>query len=280
MSAMRLTGLSTQRGVAALRSRENITVRVPERPRPETGRRRAGRPGTCAHRRRRHRHGQPRSGRRRRAAGTPPRRPRRRRRHGPSDPRCGGRRAVATGAGGEAGRAGLRLAAGDRGPATDDLVAHRRRPRPRSHCSSADSRSLRRHSCGRAGQLAGQLDGHGQRPAGRGDPVDEPDPLGLGAVDAPAGEDQVHRPAVADQPGQAHRAEVDERHAEAPAVHAEDGIDGGHPQVTPQGQLQPPGHGGTLDGRDDRLAEPHAGSVPSGPDRPRRPGGGRRRRAP
>ena len=38
------------------------------------------------------------------------------------------------------------------------------------------------------------------------------------------GEQQVHRPAVADETGQVDRPAVDERHAEAPAVHAEDGV--------------------------------------------------------
>jgi hypothetical protein len=40
-------------------------------------------------------------------------------------------------------------------------------------------------------------------------------------LDRPAGEDQVHRMAHADQPRQAHRAAVDQRHAEAAAEDAE-----------------------------------------------------------
>ena len=114
------------------------------------------------------------------------------------------------------------------------------------------------HSCGRAASSSASATASASAPPA-GDAVDEPDALGLDAVDAAAGEDQVDRPAVADQPGQAHRAEVDERHAEAPAVHAEHGVDGGDAQVAPQGQLQPPGDGRALDGRDDRLAEPQPG---------------------
>ena len=57
---------------------------------------------------------------------------------------------------------------------------------------------------------------------------------------------------------QANRAEVDQGHAEAPAVHAERGIARGHAQVAPQRELQASGDGRTLDGRDHRLRQLHA----------------------
>jgi hypothetical protein len=87
-------------------------------------------------------------------------------------------------------------------------------------------------------------------------PVGQADPLGLRAVDAPAGEDEVHGPAVADEPGQPHGAQVDERHPEPPAVDAQHGVLGRHPQVAPQRQLQAAGHGEPLDGGDHRLGQP------------------------
>ena len=111
------------------------------------------------------------------------------------------------------------------------------------------------HTCGSAASSSARRDGDVERPAGWRDAVDQADALGLDTVDAPPGEDQVDGPAVPDEPRQAHRAEVDERHAEAPAVDAERGVGGGDAQVAPHGQLEPAGDGGALDGGDDRLAE-------------------------
>lgn len=73
---------------------------------------------------------------------------------------------------------------------------------------------------------------------------------------APApGQDQIQRPAVADQTRQAHRAAVDQRHAKAPAIDAEAGVGGQHAQVAPQGQFQPAGHRRALDGSNHRLGQ-------------------------
>ena len=80
-----------------------------------------------------------------------------------------------------------------------------------------------------------------------------------GPVDRPPGQDQVHGPAVADQPGEPDRAQVDQRDPEAAAEDPEDGVLGGHPQVAPQGQLETAGHGVALDGGDHRLGEGHPG---------------------
>ena len=133
----------------------------------------------------------------------------------------------------------------------------------RSHCSIADRRSLRMHTCGSAASSCGELDRRRRACARCGDPVGQADALGLDAVDPAAGEDQVDGPAVADQAGQVDRAEVDERHAEAPAVHAEHGVGGDDAQVAPQRQLQPAGDGRTLDGGDHRLRQAHPRSAPS-----------------
>jgi hypothetical protein len=72
-----------------------------------------------------------------------------------------------------------------------------------------------------------------------------------------AREDQVQRSTEADQPGQAHRATVDQRHAPAPAEDPEHGVLLHHPQIAPQRQLEAAGDGITGDGRDHRLAKQH-----------------------
>ena len=144
----------------------------------------------------------------------------------------------------------------------------------RSHCSMADRRSLRMQICGSVGQLVGQGDGRRQGLTRRDDAVDEAHPLRLDPVDATPRQDQVAGPAVPDQARQADRPEVDERHAEAPAVHAEHGIRGSDPQVAPQGELEPAGNCGTLDRGDDGLGEAEPASAPSVPDRLRPPDDG------
>ena len=65
--------------------------------------------------------------------------------------------------------------------------------------------------------------------------------------------------ALSDQARQADRAAVDEGDAETPAVHAEDGVGGGHPQVAPQRQLKAAAPRRALDGGDDRLGQLQAG---------------------
>ena len=95
----------------------------------------------------------------------------------------------------------------------------------------------------------------------------------LGA-DRPAGEDQVHRRALADQPRQPHRAAVDQRHAPAAAEHAERRVRVGDPQVAPQRQLQPARDGVARRPRRSPACPAASGSVPSG----RRPSGSTRLR--
>ena len=70
--------------------------------------------------------------------------------------------------------------------------------------------------------------------------------------------------ALADQSRQAHGAAVDQGHAPPPAVHAEHGVAGRHPQVAPERQLEAAGHGMPLHRGHDRLVEQHAAG-PHGP---------------
>ncbi len=83
------------------------------------------------------------------------------------------------------------------------------------------------------------------------------------------GQDHVEGAGLADQPRQAHRAAIDQRHAPAPAEDAEHRILLGHPEVAPAGQLQPAGHGMARNGGDHRLGELE-------PGRPHGPVGGQR----
>ena len=83
--------------------------------------------------------------------------------------------------------------------------------------------------------------------------------MGFPGGDGTAGQDQVHGPRLADQAGQPHGAQVNQRHAETAAEDAEHSAFGGDPQVGPQGQLQAPGDGVALHGGDHRLVQPHPG---------------------
>ena len=78
------------------------------------------------------------------------------------------------------------------------------------------------------------------------------------ARDRPAGEDQVERASHADDARQADGAAVDERDAPTPAEHAEHRILLDHPQIAPQRELEPAGHGVPGDGGDHRLRQQHA----------------------
>ena len=116
---------------------------------------------------------------------------------------------------------------------------------PPARCASSSARARRHEAVGEA---------HAQR---------------LLAGDAAAGEDQVERVAVAEQPRQPDGAAVHQRDAPAPAVDAEHRVLGRDAQVAPGGELEPARDGVALDGGDHRLAEQHA----------RRARPGRRRRA-
>ena len=66
-------------------------------------------------------------------------------------------------------------------------------------------------------------------------------------------QDHVERTRLADEARQADRAAVDQRHAPAPAEHAEPGALRRHAQVAPQRKFEPARHGITLDRGDHRL---------------------------
>src|SRR5256886_7430990 len=53
-----------------------------------------------------------------------------------------------------------------------------------------------------------------------------------------ARQDELESPALADQPRQAHRAEVDQRYAEPAVEYTEGCVAGRDPEVAPQGQLE------------------------------------------
>ena len=129
----------------------------------------------------------------------------------------------------------------------------------RPSCSSTESRSWRRHSCGSSASGRASASASARALAGRDHPVDQAHPLGLPRVDRAAGEDQVHRPAGADQPRQPDGAAVDQRHAPAPAEDAEHRVAAGHPQVAPERELEAAGDGVPLDRGDHRLRQPHPG---------------------
>ena len=136
------------------------------------------------------------------------------------------------------------------------LMSRSRSARRHSWGSAASSRPVPRPACAPG------------RWARRGWPVRSPAPR---RRRPPAGEDQVHRPAVPDQPRQSHRAAVDQRHAPAPAEHPEHRVLLGDPQVAPQRQLEAAGHRVATDRGDHRLGQRHAG-------RAHRPGAGAVRR--
>src|SRR5580698_5522894 len=85
------------------------------------------------------------------------------------------------------------------------------------------------------------------------DPVYEADALSFFARDAAASENEVHCPAMPDQSGQAQCAEVDQRHAETPAIYPEGCVASGHTEIAPQGEFETAGNGRTLDCGDHRL---------------------------
>ena len=98
-----------------------------------------------------------------------------------------------------------------------------------------------------------QLCRGGERLARRDDAINETDTLRLLAQDAAARQDQIHRAAVANEARQPDRAEIEQRHAEAAAINAENRIARGDPEIAPQGQFEAAGNRGTLDRSDNRL---------------------------
>ncbi len=112
---------------------------------------------------------------------------------------------------------------------------------------------------GKGGELARQSDRFGECISGLAQLVGQAHAEGLFAGHTAPGQDQVHGVTLADQPRQTHGAAIHQRHAPAPAVHAEDRVACRHPQIAPERELQAAGNGVTLHGGDHRLAEPQPG---------------------
>jgi hypothetical protein len=107
-------------------------------------------------------------------------------------------------------------------------------------------------------QVPGQGERRLQRRALGDQAVGEPHAQRFVAANAAPGEDHVQRVAVTDQPRQAHRTAIHQRHAPAAAEHAEHRILGRDAQIAPQRQFQATRHGVALDRRQDRLRQQHA----------------------
>ena len=136
------------------------------------------------------------------------------------------------------------------------------------HCSYEDIRSLRSAAWGRLAISCARAMACSRAVARGDDAVGEAHPQRFVPAHAPPGQDEVEGVAVAEQPGQSDGAAVHERDPPSPAVDAEHGVDRGHAQVAPGGQLQAARHGVALDRGDDGFAS----SIRVGPT-------GRRRRA-
>ena len=120
----------------------------------------------------------------------------------------------------------------ERGPVAPQ-AALRAAPRAASASATAASRAV--------------PDGH--------DPRREPHAQRLLGAHRASGEHEVEGPPLPDQPREAHGAAVDERHAPAPAEHAEHRVVGHHAQVAPQRELEATGDRVALDRRDHRLGQ-------------------------
>src|SRR5581483_12338002 len=92
----------------------------------------------------------------------------------------------------------------------------------------------------KARQLVSEPDGRGERLAARHEPVHEPHPHRLLARHAAPGEDHMQCMALADEPREPDRAEVDQRHAPATTEDAEDRIARGDAEIAPEGELETP----------------------------------------
>lgn len=90
------------------------------------------------------------------------------------------------------------------------------------------------------GALVRKSDGGGAGRARLHQALHEPDRSQLLARHPPSGEEEVESTALPDEPRQAHRAEVDERHADAAAEDPEDRVAGGDAQVAPSASSSPP----------------------------------------
>ena len=126
------------------------------------------------------------------------------------------------------------------------------------HCSYEESLSSRRQRGGSAASSWASTLAAASAPPGSVRRLARPMRSASSPLDAAAGEDEVERVAVADQARQANGAAVDERHAPAPAEHAEHRVARRDPQVAPERELEAARHRVALDRGDHRLGEQHA----------------------
>src|SRR2546422_10443159 len=92
----------------------------------------------------------------------------------------------------------------------------------------------------------------------RHDPVREADALGLTRVHGTARQDQIERPAEADDGGQSHGAAVDEGNAPAAVEDAQDRVFLDDAQGAPEGELEATGHRMARHPGEPRPAQPAA----------------------
>src|SRR5260370_11132609 len=76
---------------------------------------------------------------------------------------------------------------------------------------------------------------------------------------AAAGQDEIQRVAVSDEPRQTYGPQVDQRNAESATVDAKHCIVRGHAKIAPQRQFQSTGNCMPFHGGDDRFAQKHPG---------------------
>src|SRR2546422_1461944 len=78
------------------------------------------------------------------------------------------------------------------------------------------------------------------------------------SLDSAAGQDEVHRVAVPDQPGQTDRAQVEQGDSKAAAEYPENRVDCCDAEVAPERELEASGDRVAFDGRQHRLAQKQA----------------------
>ena len=116
---------------------------------------------------------------------------------------------------------------------------------------------VRAHAHLRKGRdLLGERDRVCARLALRHEAIGEAHAQRLFSAHRSAGENEIHRLRMPDQPRQPYGAEIDQRHAEAAAIDAEDRILGDHAQIGPQRKLHAAGHRKALHRGDHRFCQP------------------------
>ena len=127
--------------------------------------------------------------------------------------------------------------------------------------ASAAARSASIVSWGKEARPSAYSSARSRCMPGRDDLGEEADRVRLLGVEDPAGEDDVERPALADDARQALRAAVDERDAPAALGEAEPRVRVADAQVAPQRELEAAGEAPAADRGDRRLRARQAGEA-------------------